>query len=85
VLTSASHSSRGDLGLVRVYIVTLTLPDAIGDIRRIIEEYDVALVTVDPLVAFIGDDMNTHRITMFAACWLRSRNLPRSRVSPWSS
>ncbi|MDP9297674.1 MAG: AAA family ATPase [Actinomycetota bacterium] len=55
------EAAGADLGLVRVYIAPLTLPDAIGDIRRIVQEYDVALVTVDPLVAFIGDEVNTHR------------------------
>jgi putative DNA primase/helicase len=49
--------------LDRVHLVTegITLPDDVGRLRDAVAELEAALVIIDPLVAFIGDTVNTHR------------------------
>src|SRR4051812_26921246 len=49
--------------LPNVEVVTAlpTLPDDVGSIAALITDHDAALVILDPLVAFIGDGVNTHR------------------------
>lgn len=55
------EAAGADLGLVRVLTDSLTLPDGVDVLRTQIEKHEIGLVTLDPLVAFIGEGVNTHR------------------------
>ncbi len=55
------EAAGADLDLVHVVDVDITLPDGIGELRKIVTELDVALVVLDPLVAFISEKVNSHR------------------------
>jgi hypothetical protein len=49
--------------LDRVVIITreITLPDDVSALEDLVREHGAALLIIDPLVAFIGDGVNTHR------------------------
>jgi len=53
--------AAADLDAVHVYTVDLTLPDDVELLHDIVVKRSAALVMLDPLVAFIGDNVNTHR------------------------
>jgi hypothetical protein len=55
------EAAGADLELVRIVTVPITLPGDVAVLGSLIREYDAALLVLDPLVAFIGDDVNTHR------------------------
>lgn len=55
------EAAGADLNLVRIVTIPITLPDDIGRLKELVQEFEAALVIVDPLVAFIGDGVNTHR------------------------
>jgi hypothetical protein len=55
------EAADADLNLVRIVTIPITLPDDVGRLKEFVGEFEAALVIVDPLVAFIGDDINTHR------------------------
>jgi hypothetical protein len=55
------EAADADLDLVHVVDADITLPDGIGELRKIVTELDVALVILDPLVAFISEKVNSHR------------------------
>jgi hypothetical protein len=55
------EAAGADLELVRVLTDSLTLPDGVEILREQIEKHEIGLVTLDPLVAFIGEGVNTHR------------------------
>lgn len=55
------EAAGADLELVRVFTDSLTLPDGLAVLREQIEKHEIGLVTLDPLVAFIGEGVNTHR------------------------
>ena len=49
--------------LARVHIVTddLSLPDDVERLAETVREFDAALFTIDPLVAFLGSGIDTHK------------------------
>jgi AAA domain len=55
------EAAGADLELVRIVTVPITLPDDIAILGSLVRDYDAALLVLDPLVAFIGDGVNTHR------------------------
>jgi hypothetical protein len=55
------EAARADLDLVRFITAPITLPDDAQKLGELVDEYQVKLVILDPLVAFIGDGVNTHR------------------------
>jgi hypothetical protein len=55
------EAAEADLDLVHLMVDPITLPDDVGVLGNKVRELDAALVTVDPLVAFIGDSVNSHR------------------------
>lgn len=55
------EAADADLDLVHVVDADITLPDGINELRKIVTELDVALVILDPLVAFISEKVNSHR------------------------
>ena len=71
VLTAEDHlaavvrprldAAGADLNLVRIVTIPITLPEDVGRLVELVREFEAALVLVDPLVAFIGDGVNTHR------------------------
>jgi hypothetical protein len=71
VLTAEDHlaavvrprleAAGADLNLVRIVTIPITLPEDVGQLKEIVQEFEATLVIVDPLVAFIGDGINTHR------------------------
>lgn len=71
VLTAEDHlaavvrprleAAGADLDLVRIVTIPITLPDDVGRLKELVREFEASLVLVDPLVAFIGDGVNTHR------------------------
>jgi putative DNA primase/helicase len=61
VLRPRLEAAGADLELVHIVTVPLTLPEGVALLRRLVEELGAALVILDPLVAFIGDTVNTHR------------------------
>ena len=50
-----------DLDLIHIVTVPITLPDGVELLGDLVRGLGVALVLLDPLVAFIGDGVNTHR------------------------
>jgi AAA domain len=55
------EAARADLDLVRFVTAPITLPDDAQKLGELVDEFEVKLVVLDPLVAFIGDGVNTHR------------------------
>jgi hypothetical protein len=55
------EAAGADLELVRIVTVPITLPDDVALLGSLIRDYEAALLVLDPLVAFIGDGVNTHR------------------------
>jgi AAA domain len=55
------EAAGADLGLVHIVVVPVTLPEDVALLDILVREHDVALLILDPLVAFIGDQVNTHR------------------------
>jgi predicted ATP-dependent serine protease len=55
------EAAGADLDLVHVVDADITLPEGIGELRKIVTELDVSLVILDPLVAFISEKVNSHR------------------------
>ena len=55
------EAAEAELELVHLVTVPMNLPDDVAMLEAIIREHDVALVTLDPLVAFVIDSTNTHR------------------------
>jgi AAA domain len=55
------EAAGADLELVRIVTVPITLPDDVAVLGSLVRDYDAALLVLDPLVAFIGDGVNTHR------------------------
>ena len=49
------------LELVRLVLGDVTLPENAAMLTLMVRETGAAMVMLDPLVAFIGDDVNTHR------------------------
>jgi hypothetical protein len=54
-------AAGADLGLVDAVVDPISLPDDTGRIRGWVERFGSVMVMLDPLVAFIGDNVNTHR------------------------
>jgi len=61
VLRPRLEAAGANLDLVHILIVPLTLPEGVELLARLVRDLAVALVILDPLVAFIGDGINTHR------------------------
>jgi hypothetical protein len=40
---------------------TLSLPRDIGELMQVIDEYDIALVSLDPLLSFVSSKIDTHK------------------------
>jgi hypothetical protein len=55
------EAAGADLELVRIVTIPITLPDDVAVLDSLVRDYDAALLVLDPLVAFIGDGVNTHR------------------------
>jgi putative DNA primase/helicase len=55
------EAAGADLNFVDAVTDPITLPDDVARIRGWIEHFGSVLVMLDPLVAFIGDAVNTHR------------------------
>lgn len=55
------EAAGADLELVRIVTVPITLPEDVAVLGSLIRDYEAALLVLDPLVAFIGDGVNTHR------------------------
>jgi AAA domain len=55
------EAAGADLELVRIVTVPITLPEDVAVLASLVRDYDAALLVLDPLVAFIGDGVNTHR------------------------
>jgi putative DNA primase/helicase len=55
------EAAGADLDLVRIVTVPITLPDDVAVLGSLVRDYEAALLVLDPLVAFIGDGVNTHR------------------------
>jgi AAA domain len=55
------EAAGADLNLVRIVTIPITLPDDVGRLKELVREFEAALLILDPLVAFIGDGINTHR------------------------
>jgi putative DNA primase/helicase len=55
------EAARADLELVHMVVAPITLPESVGLLKRLVEEKGAALLVLDPLVAFVGDAVNTHR------------------------
>jgi AAA domain len=55
------EAAGADLELVRIVTVPITLPDDVAVLGSLVRDYAAALLVLDPLVAFIGDGVNTHR------------------------
>ena len=55
------EAAKADLDLVRFVTAPITLPDDAQKLGELVDEFEVKLVVLDPLVAFIGDGVNTHR------------------------
>jgi hypothetical protein len=55
------EAAGADLNLVRIITVPITLPEDVELLAKLVREFDAALLILDPLVAFIGDGINTHR------------------------
>ena len=55
------EAAGADLELVRIVTVPVTLPDDVAVLGSLIRDYEAAMLVLDPLVAFIGDGVNTHR------------------------
>jgi KaiC/GvpD/RAD55 family RecA-like ATPase len=55
------EAAHANLNLVNIAVCPVELPDDVGMVTEIIETHEAALVVLDPLVAFIGDQVNTHR------------------------
>jgi hypothetical protein len=55
------EAAGADLDLVRIVLGDITLPENAAMVTLMVRELDAAMVMLDPLVAFIGDDVNTHR------------------------
>ena len=61
VLRPRLEAAGANLDLVHILIVPLTLPEGVELLSRLVRDLAAALVILDPLVAFIGDGINTHR------------------------
>jgi hypothetical protein len=61
VIRPRLEAAGADLHLVRLWSADLVLPDAVASLREEVEREDVALVVIDPLNAFIGMQINSHR------------------------
>jgi hypothetical protein len=55
------EAAEADLELVHLVTVPLTLPEGSGLLREMVAATGAEMVVLDPLVAFIGDGVNTHR------------------------
>jgi hypothetical protein len=55
------EAARAELDLVHVVTSEVTLPESVPMLGELVEEHGARLVTIDPLLAFIGDGSNTHR------------------------
>jgi hypothetical protein len=55
------EAAGANLELVRVVLGDITLPANAAMFTLAVRELGAAMVMLDPLVAFIGDDVNTHR------------------------
>jgi len=55
------EAAGADLDLVRIVTVPITLPEDVEVLKELVREFEAALLILDPLVAFIGDGINTHR------------------------
>jgi hypothetical protein len=55
------EAAHAGLRLVRIVVCPIELPDDVSVLAELIDEHNAALVMLDPLVAFIGDQVNTHR------------------------
>jgi hypothetical protein len=78
------EAAGANLDLVHIVKVPITLPEGTKLLAEAVRDLDVALVTLDPLVAFIGDSINTHRdhhVRRVLAPWLTSRSQPGRRSS----
>jgi hypothetical protein len=55
------EAAGADLNLVVIVTAPFVLPDDVARLEALVREHDAAMVTLDPLVAFLGDGVNTHR------------------------
>jgi putative DNA primase/helicase len=55
------EAAGADLDLIHIVVDPITLPEDAGNLEKLVRDLDAALLTLDPLVAFIGDSVNTHR------------------------
>jgi len=55
------EAADAHLGNVVLYTGEVTLPESVSELEELVREDDAALLILDPLVAFIGDGVNTHR------------------------
>ncbi len=55
------EAAGADLELVRFVIVPVTLPEDVEVLARLVRLHEASMLVLDPLVAFIGDGINTHR------------------------
>lgn len=55
------EAAGADLALVRIVTCDITLPGDVAMLADLVREFGSVMVMLDPLVAFIGDGVNTHR------------------------
>lgn len=55
------EAAGADLNLVHIVTDALTLPDDVDKLARWIKALGVSMFTLDPLVAFVDEGVNTHR------------------------